>query len=547
MSEGIKIKTWIYMGALCFALFFLIAAPLTTDALTLENQYPKIPLPSVGSIKFDDGPYSLNDIAGRIKPPFNTLNPLSGLIYYLFTFAVSVVGIIAFGVIIYTGVMFIMSGSRPQLRAQAMGRIRNTILGIALLLGSVIILNTINPELTILNVPPAGKQGLLGFNIPSPFGTEIDLATLHYGGVVLYAESATDGQENRSETVLNNIKNFNDGTYIGDDDLSAIKILGNCDIALFRNNGFEAGVERLVGLQSLELTGPKSENVGFPNLKFENDSASSLRFTNTSCLGHSITAYGDLGYAGQTKALIVTDGDLKGDKLLMHRQCPPGAEIVSDLSAGNVADHCDIFGNPLNPKNHEHNADNNIESIGFAREPLEEFSITACKYPTNETNRVEDCKDIPQSASLGGVYQNLYNEISAIIFRGNGKNRQAGVVLYEEDNFGGKSEIFIAGDNNLGKNFIDHDQASSMQIIGKYKVTLYEKDLSDSGGGKTLIFDNTEGSTAVVSIKKLSTFTLDATKGWDNQISAIKIEVPKEIYDTQHLGTSPCATDLCEL
>ncbi len=137
------------------------------DALCLENQYPKIPLPKMGNTSlFDKGPYSLNDIAEKVKTPFNTVDPLSGLIYYLFTFSVSVVGIIAFGAIIYAGVMLMMSGARPQLRMDAKNKIRNVILGIALLLGSVILLNTINPELSIINVPGADKGSGLKFDLP---------------------------------------------------------------------------------------------------------------------------------------------------------------------------------------------------------------------------------------------------------------------------------------------------------------------------------------------------------------------------------------------
>ncbi|MFY9458078.1 MAG: hypothetical protein WAP23_04135, partial [Candidatus Spechtbacterales bacterium] len=398
---------------------------------------------------------------------------------------------------------------------------------------------------TILNVPPVSWQ-VSKFEWPSVSGsTVIDLDSLRYGGVVLFAESALDGQENRSETILNRIENFNDGTFIGDDDLSAIKVLGACRIKLFRNKGFEAGVLDLVPFQTLELQGPTSGTIG--HRTFENDSASSLNFTDTSCLGHSITAYSGLGYKHQVKAFIASDENLVGDKLLMHRQCPALPETVGDILGGELYDHCNLP--EMTVRNHEHNADNNIESIAFAREPLEEFNITACKHPTNGTNRGEDCKNILQSASLGGAFQDLFNEVSAIIFGGNGKNRQAGVALYDEDNFEGKSEIFIVGDRNLEKNFIGTDSISSLKIIGKYKITLYEKDRNDhdKNPGKILVFDNTENSVGIVEIKNLSSRSLDGTNNWDNKVSAVKIEVPQEIYLGQHLGAASCTTALCEL
>ena len=175
MLEGLKNKTWIYVGVAVFVIALFISLPQTSDAgshceaarnrtdglrvLCLEQQYPKIPLPAVPGIDDIAGNFSLNDIAERVAP-FDTINPLSGLIFYFFAFAVSIVGVVAFGAIIYSGVMLMMSGARPQLRMEAKNRLRNVILGIALLLGSVIILNTVNPELSLINAPPVTKGGI---------------------------------------------------------------------------------------------------------------------------------------------------------------------------------------------------------------------------------------------------------------------------------------------------------------------------------------------------------------------------------------------------
>ncbi|MFY9457953.1 MAG: hypothetical protein WAP23_03445, partial [Candidatus Spechtbacterales bacterium] len=398
---------------------------------------------------------------------------------------------------------------------------------------------------TILNVPPVSWQ-VSKFEWPSVSGsTVIDLDSLRYGGVVLFAESTLDGQENRSETILNDIKDFNQGTFIGKD-LSAIKILGRCNLEIF---GIDAGFSSPTRRGILE--GPLHLIEG-KNPIFKNDDISSIYFdVTTECLGHSVTAYSGPDYhRGQVKAFVVSDDDLNGNKLLMHRQCPYLGETVgeaADLSG--LAAHCETWGAA---KNHGHNADNNIESIGFAHQTTEaigEFSITACKHPTNETNRGIDCKSIKQSTDLVGEFAHLKNEVSAIVFGGNGKNRQAGVVLYEKENFEGNSEIFIASDNNLEKNFISPNQVSSVQIIGKYKVTFYEKHRKDNGGGKTLVFDNTglgapptvgPSSNGIVQVKTLSNFPLDSNNSWDNQISAIQIEVPEDIYTKQKLGATIC-------
>jgi len=185
MLEGLKNKTWIYVGVAVFVIALFISLPQTSDAdshceaarnrtkdgprvLCLEQQYPKIPLPAVPGIDNIAGNFSLNDIAERAAP-FDTINPLSGLIFYLFTFAVSIVGIVAFGAIIYAGVMLMMSGARPQLRMDAKNRLRNVILGIALLLGSVIILNTINPELSLIPAPPITKGEIFDLAFKADF------------------------------------------------------------------------------------------------------------------------------------------------------------------------------------------------------------------------------------------------------------------------------------------------------------------------------------------------------------------------------------------
>ena len=189
MLEGLKNKTWIYVGVAVFVIALFISLPQTSDAgshceaarnrtkdgprvLCLEQQYPKIPLPAVPGIDNIAGNFSLNDIAERAAP-FDTINPLSGLIFYLFTFAVSIVGIVAFGAIIYAGVMLMMSGARPQLRMDAKNRLRNVILGIALLLGSVIILNTINPELSLIPAPPITKGEIFDLAFKADFERDL--------------------------------------------------------------------------------------------------------------------------------------------------------------------------------------------------------------------------------------------------------------------------------------------------------------------------------------------------------------------------------------
>jgi len=169
MNKGIKIKKGVLIAAALFAVILLLSAPQVGDARELENNYPKIPLPGQGN-------FSLNDIYGAIRgetdsPAYNTFkdrDALTSLILYFYTFAVAIVGLIAFGVIIMTGVRFMSSGANPSLRATAMKQLQSVLLGIAILLGSVVLLNIINPELALLTPPDPTKSSFRPLGLPDP-------------------------------------------------------------------------------------------------------------------------------------------------------------------------------------------------------------------------------------------------------------------------------------------------------------------------------------------------------------------------------------------
>ena len=89
------------------------------------------------------------------SPGFDTiLNPadpkcgLSTLIKYFYEWAVSLGGLAVFIVLVIAGIQFLTSAGNPAQMTEAKGRMQSAALGLILLLGSVLILNTINPELT---------------------------------------------------------------------------------------------------------------------------------------------------------------------------------------------------------------------------------------------------------------------------------------------------------------------------------------------------------------------------------------------------------------
>lgn len=85
-------------------------------------------------------------------------------IKYIYNFAVTIIGFVIFGVLIYSGINYLLSAGNPEKLSEAKKGILAAFLGGILLLGAAIIFNTINPQLKILTPPPIAD---LGGRIPS--------------------------------------------------------------------------------------------------------------------------------------------------------------------------------------------------------------------------------------------------------------------------------------------------------------------------------------------------------------------------------------------
>lgn len=88
--------------------------------------------------------------------PLNTKltgDSLTNLIQYLYEWGISLGGFAAFLVLVIAGFQYLTSVGDPTKMKNARDRIRDAALGLILLLGSVLILNTINPQLTRLEEP----------------------------------------------------------------------------------------------------------------------------------------------------------------------------------------------------------------------------------------------------------------------------------------------------------------------------------------------------------------------------------------------------------
>ena len=74
-------------------------------------------------------------------------------IKYIFTFAVAIAGLVAFGALIYGGFRYITSAGAPTAQTEAKDQIFAGVIGLVILLSSYLILTTINPQLTLLKSP----------------------------------------------------------------------------------------------------------------------------------------------------------------------------------------------------------------------------------------------------------------------------------------------------------------------------------------------------------------------------------------------------------
>ncbi len=77
------------------------------------------------------------------------------LIAYVYGWGIGLGGLLTFIMFVIAGIEWMTSGGNPNKQAKAKARITSTLLGLSLLLSSWLILNTINPQLTVLTPLPS--------------------------------------------------------------------------------------------------------------------------------------------------------------------------------------------------------------------------------------------------------------------------------------------------------------------------------------------------------------------------------------------------------
>lgn len=88
--------------------------------------------------------------------PAPAANP-GAIVGQVYQFALLIGGLMAFGAIVYGGIKYTVSAGNPSGKSDGREWIYGALWGLLLLLGSYLILHTINPNLTNLNLPTLTK------------------------------------------------------------------------------------------------------------------------------------------------------------------------------------------------------------------------------------------------------------------------------------------------------------------------------------------------------------------------------------------------------
>jgi hypothetical protein len=107
------------------------------------------------------------------EPEITKTPLLSDYVRYIFNFVVGISGLIAFGVIVFGGIRYLTSAGNPTTMADAQNQIFSALIGLLVILGSYLLLTTINPQLIIIS-PQLEPAGLVVGEIPGVYLCKTD-------------------------------------------------------------------------------------------------------------------------------------------------------------------------------------------------------------------------------------------------------------------------------------------------------------------------------------------------------------------------------------
>ncbi|MCX7995926.1 MAG: metallophosphoesterase [candidate division WOR-3 bacterium] len=344
-------------------------------------------------------------------------------------------------------------------------------------------------------------------------------------GVIVYEHSNPEVNEGKSQTFFNSTPTL-EGSHIGNDNASAIRIIGDCTVRLHKDANYKGSIVRT----STDIPDLSSSAYQF------NDRTSSIKITNAKLSGR-LEVYKDANYGGRKEIFIASDRYLYGnyignDEISSFKIYGPcrvtfykdanfsGASLTYDISANQnyfspsmpsgwndeVSSikivNCDsrgvIFYSDAGIDTY-----NNNQLTLFGNDADLSDNPTGWSYPkpVNWNDIISAVRIIGNctvtlyidsyykgflEATGPGFYvlenYNLNDEVSSIeVMNGYLGSR---IELYKDENYGGKSEIMIFDDRNLDGNFIGNDEISSVKVYGgtgSFTCSLYI-DAGYSGG-----------------------------------------------------------------
>ena len=250
------------------------------------------------------------DIPGIVSPsnlPPDQKLTLEYFVTYIFSFALMIVGVVAFLMLIINAIRYMASTAMPGGKATAVEQMRNIGFGVLLMLGAYVLLNTINPELVIFGAKEA----------------DYSQVTLPYGTVTLYknANCDTAGESivlSYDDDLTDNPTNWNDATtslminkdtvvrICHDTDYINCEIFigdGSCQDAAALGTGFPPGAAN--GVSSAKVEGLTSgvHLILFDGTNFGGDSRV---FTSTNtCTTVGVSTLGNSYWIAQNKNAIL--------------------------------------------------------------------------------------------------------------------------------------------------------------------------------------------------------------------------------------------------
>lgn len=128
----------IFLIILVLGTFMLLPATIRVSAANTPIVNVDFPCP--------DGTFGLGNC------PENTTSSIPAYLNRLYMFSVGIAGLLALGMIVAGGVYYTVSAGSGDKQREAKDMITSALWGVALLLGSYLILRTVNPEITKLNL-----------------------------------------------------------------------------------------------------------------------------------------------------------------------------------------------------------------------------------------------------------------------------------------------------------------------------------------------------------------------------------------------------------